>query len=327
MSGGGGPPRSVDQRSSALADERGPRKSWGRSWTGPATGIRAPLSLIIVASLCFASPAQAGPWTPNPGHGYAKLWLKYHLGLEYQDGKGNRREYGGGYHEFFLNAYGEVGLFKNFAFWLHAPLVRMFWLGDARTGETTRHLAPGDPTFGLRWGFLKHATYVGAFELGLRVPIAKKEPVQELWVDEGGGKAERIGSLLVGNGVFDVPIRLAFGSSWGDTYVAGSASMTLRTGGYASLAGWSIEGGSSFLERFSWRLRMRGQHTLGDDDAPRIESPSGVQNGTSFVGLAGEMDVRFVGAWVVGLTVEGGLFAVYRQGRGPVFSLYVATSF
>ena len=122
------------------------------------------LSAIVIAAainVVNEKSALAGPWTPDAGHGYAKVWTKWHLGLEYQDGAEVKHHYGG-YHEVFLNAYAEIGLTDRLAFWLHAPLLRIFTLKNVRSGEFETFAFAGDPTFGLRWRFYQSGALVVA---------------------------------------------------------------------------------------------------------------------------------------------------------------------
>src|SRR5690606_25305860 len=75
----------------------------GTARRGPRTphGIAAALALVVLAP---ASEAAAGPWAPEPGHGYAKLWLRYLYGFDYRAGDGTTYGYGA-YHEASLSVY------------------------------------------------------------------------------------------------------------------------------------------------------------------------------------------------------------------------------
>ncbi len=86
-------------------------------------------TVVLVAS-ALVPRAHAGPWTPEPLHGSVKLWTKWLLGIGYSDSNGARLE-NGSYHEVFWSAYGELGIVKNVALWLHAPVLRLFVVENA----------------------------------------------------------------------------------------------------------------------------------------------------------------------------------------------------
>ena len=276
------------------------------------------------AVLMPAASAAAGPWTPEPGEGYAKLWVKWLPGFGYHDGRGDTIDYGA-YHELFVATYGEVGLADGLALTWHSDLLRTFVLEDPRTGASETHLAPGDPALGLRWRFLSLDRFVAAVEASARVPLAKDDDVQTVYAAEGGNPP--IGALRVGSGVFDLTGLVTAGYGWDRVYVSGGAGWVARTGGYDHALVWTAEAGMSFHEDWSGRVRASGYHSVRTGDEPRDESPSGMGNGASYTGLALEGEWQFVERWYLGLTLEGGLFAIRRQTGGPVVSLFVATRF
>lgn len=271
-----------------------------------------------------AGTAAAGPWTPDPGEGYAKLWVKWLPGFGYHDGGGATIDYGA-YHELFVATYGEVGLAEGLALTWHTDLLRTFVLEDPRTGDGETHLAPGDPALGLRWRWLSIDRLVAAVELSARVPLARDGPVQTVYAAEGGHP--EIGALRVGAGVFDFTGMLSAGYGWDRVYVSGGAGWVARTGGFDHALTWTAEVGSSFGEDWSGRVRVSGYHSVRTGDAPRTESPSGIGNGTSYTGIALEGEWQFVEGWYLGTTLEGGLFALRRQTGGPVINLFAATRF
>jgi hypothetical protein len=281
------------------------------------------IATVAVALASGAPIAHAGPWTPEPGHGYWKLWLKWLPELGYIDGQGDRHDYGP-YHEVALSTYGELGLTDGVAAWLHAPLVNTFTLGDPRTGETSTHLHPGDPAAGLRWRSLQHGRFVAALEGGMRVPIAPSDPVQTVYGDADGNP--EIGRLRVGSGVFDVHAGTSSGYSWDRWAIASSIAYVLRTGGYDDVLTWTFECSHRFGDPFSMRLRLTGWHPILRGTEPRDESPSGIGNGTSYTGFALEAEHRIADDWSVGATFEGGIFDIRRQTGGPVLSLFVAAT-
>jgi hypothetical protein len=284
------------------------------------------LAALVACAALAPSRAAASPWTPAPGHGYAKLWMKWLPGFGYHDGRGETTEYGA-YHEVFLSAFGDVGLAPGLALSLHAPLVQTFVLGDPRPGgEGTRaFVGPGDPTLSLRWRFLARGRFVAAVDAGLRVPLATARPQATVYAATDGQPA--IGTLQIGSGVFAVPLGLSAGYGWDRLYLAASAQYVARTGGWDDVLAWSAELGGQLSRTLSGRVRVVGWHDLVRGDAPRTESPSGINNGTRYVGFGLEGEYALTPTWWLGASVEGGLGAIRRQTGGPVLSLFVATRY
>lgn len=266
----------------------------------------------------------ASPWSPQPGHGYFKIWSKWLAGFGYHDGQGNTRSYGP-YHELFVAGYGEVGVAPGLAAWAHSDLGRFFLLGNPRTGRNRAHAAPGDPALGLRYQFLHQAGIAAAVELGARAPLANRQPVQTVYATSEGQPA--VGALRVGFGAWEIPFALSAGWSWRGGYAAASAGYRVRTNAYDDALTWSAETGSELGDRGRGRLRLTGVHNIRNGTAPRHQSPSGLGNGTSYVGVALEAEYAFSPGWYLGGTFEGGLAGIRRQTGGPVLSFYVATQF
>jgi len=291
---------------------------------------RAPVfmsALLACAALISlgASHAAAGPWTPEPGHGYAKLWLKWLPGFGYHDGAGDTVSYGA-YHEVFVNAYGEVGVVDGFSLWLHAPLAQTFVLGDPRPGGGTDVVVgPGDPTLGARWRFLRLGRFVASLDAGFGVPIATSRPQAPVFASDAPNT--EIAQLRIGSGVFRGQAGVSLGYGWDKIYASGSIAYVLRSGGWDDVLTWTAELGARFSAAFSGRVRMTGWHSAVRGQAPRTESPSGINNGTGYVGAGIEGEWQFVPRWYLGLTLEGGLVYVLRQTGGPVVSVFVATTF
>jgi hypothetical protein len=290
---------------------------------------RPTLALGLALSLALSWPgrAAAGPWAPRPGHGYVKLWAKYLYGFGYHAGDGSTYGYGA-YHEAFLAAYAEVGLVDRVALVFHSDIVRTFHLEDPRNGRYSSHLSPGDPALSVRWQFLALGRFVAAAELGVRAPFARPGPVAPVYATETGNP--QVGALRIGAGVWDVPARLAAGYAWDRFYVAGAAGYVLRTGGYDHVLTWSAEGGVTLGRDFALRARVVGYHSLDvwiGDRAPGHESPSGIGNGTTYLGFALEGDYQFRPDWFVGFTAEGGAGVLSRQTGGPVVTAYLAARF
>lgn len=288
---------------------------------------------MAIALVLAPTTVQAGPWTPEPGHGYLKLWVKALYGFGYVDGAGRMHEYGD-YGELFLSGYAEAGIADGIALALHAPFYEGFLLEDPRTGALGDHHTIGDPTLGLRLRLVRADRFVAALELGVRQPLAPSGERQTVYGTATGNPA--IGALRIGSGAFDVPLALSAGYAWDDFYLAGAMGAVLRiaTPGVRDLdqaLTWSLEGGGTFAGGMSLRVRVRGEHALPTGDPlGRHESPSGVGSGTSIGGFAVEADwpVAREGAspttWM-GVTAEGGIPGLLaRQTGGPVLSAYVA---
>lgn len=283
--------------------------------------------LALAPNALLPDRAAAGPWAPDQGHGYTKLWLKYLFGYGYFDGQGAFHEYGF-YQELFLSAYAEVGVIDRVALILHAPVLQSFHLEDPRDGSWESHVGPGDPTLSVRWQFLQAERFAMGAELGVRAPFARPGRVQPVYSREEGNR--RLGALEIGTGVWDFPLTIAAGYGADDFYLAGSVGWMMRTDGFDHVFLWSLEGGTTVEGRVGIRGRVVGYHSVPvyfDPGAPRHESPSGIGNGTSYIGFAIEVDWQVEPNWFVGFTGEGGLGYLVRQTGGPVLTLYVARRF
>jgi hypothetical protein len=301
--------------------------STGHARTGPARAGLAALAAVLALLVLTPAPAAAGPWTPEPGQGYLKLWLKLtcNCGFGYVAPDGRSLDYGF-YTEIFANAYGEVGLAPGLALWLHWPVVQSFLLEDTRRGHVGDHTVIGDPALGLRWRFLRVGRFVSAVEAGVRFPFAPTGEVQPVYGRDAPHEA--IGALRVGTGVLDVPMALSVGYAWDRFYLAGSGGYVARTGDFDHVVTWTAEGGGTFEGGLSMRVRLTGWHSLGNGAATTYhQSPSGIGSGTNYTGFAIELDHPIERDWWLGATIEGGLFALSRQTGGPVITLYVATRF
>lgn len=282
---------------------------------------------IAVALACVlgANEARAGAWLPSPGNGYLKLWLKWLPGFWYNDGQGNRWDYGA-YHELFANAYLEVGLLDSLALWVHAPMVQVFGLEDTRARRMQWHVTPGDPTLGLRMRVARVGRASFAMDASVRAPVAPSGPVQPLYTV--GPDFRQVGALQIGNGSTDLGLTFSMGYAKDNWYVSGTFGGVLRSNNFDPAGTVLLEGGGRVARnRVGVRGRLTGFLSLPVGSAPRHESPSGMGNGTRYWGFALEADVRVARAWDVGLTIEGGAGPLVRQTGGPVISLYAATGF
>lgn len=284
------------------------------------------IGALVVMFLVAPALSHAGPWVPEQWSGYAKTWFRWLPGFGFHDGQGETLDYAS-YHELGWNLYAEVGVLPSLAVITHLPLIQGFLLKDPHTGKLHSHVHPGDPSLGLRWMALQRGPFVLALETAVRAPLATDEPVQKVYSSEQTPR--EIGQLRVGAGVWDVQGGVSVGTSLPLGYLAASLMYVFRSGGYDHDLLWSVEGGLPFWERFSARARFTGKHPLpvGDEGVPRHSSPSGIGNGTSYVGFALEGDYRFYKQWFVGLSFEGGLLAVERQTGGPVLAFSLATKF
>jgi hypothetical protein len=282
-----------------------------------------PFLVVLAAPIIAPERAAAGPWTPEQGHGYAKIWFKWLPGWSYLDGEGESFSIGA-YHELFLAAYGEVGVLDWLAITVHSDLVRLFVLEDPRTDEDEWRLAPGDPAIGVRARFLELDRFVTAAEVYVRAPLATGDPVQPVIADEPTNP--QIGALQIGQGAWDFGASVSAGYAWDHFYLAGSVGYVIRTDAYDHVITWTAEGGGT-VDRFGIRVRLTGHHPVDTGSAPRHSSPSGIGNGTQYAGFAVESDYRIGERWFVGLTLEGGLFLIERQAGGPVISVYGAAKF
>lgn len=271
--------------------------------------------------------AAAGPWTPPPGHGYAKLWMKWLYGFGYHPAGGGSTVDYARYNEVFFATYGEYGLADGLAIYWQTDLLRIFTLVDSPSDERRVHTTPGDPALGLRWRWLNLGRFVMALEGGVRAPLADADPKQIVYSRQAPYR--RVGALQVGAGVWNGDARLSAGYGFDRVYLAASVGYQWRSGGFRDRITWSAEVGGRFSDRWSGRARASGAHSLAlaGDDAPLAETPSGIGNGVSWAGLALELDYRLGERWFVGLTLEGGLGDLRSQTGGPVTSLWVATRF
>ena len=282
---------------------------------------------LVACITLVPSSANASPWSPAPGHGYAKLWLKWLYGFGYHGADGDTTNYGA-YNEVFLNGYGEVGVLPRLAVTLHFPFAELFTLEDTRNGDTRRHFTVGDPALGLRYQVLSLGRFAASLEAFQRAPLAPAGVKQGVYSkdDDATGDKERIGGLRIGSGVWDTYGGLSLGYGWNRIYLAGSGGYTVRTGGYHDVANWTAEVGGSYSQNWQGRMRVTGFHSLDDGTAPRANSPSGVGNGTNYLGFAIETEYQFKPRWYAGFALQGGGGLIRRQSGGPVTDLYVATT-
>ena len=291
---------------------------------------RLPAALVLLGALLASTTAHAGAWTPPPEHGYAKFWVKWHWGWGFVAG-GGRTHRIGNYHDVTLATYGDLGIAEGWAVFWHSDLVRTYTLRDPLEDRRQAHVAPGDPALGFRWQFVRGDRLAMSTELSARAPVAPDGSVQE--VRRRQAPHEEVGALRVGAGAWSVRSVWHVGYAFDRAYVAASLGYQYRAAGYADRLSWSAEVGGRLRGRLSGRLRASGSHSLPGGDpirdlrAPRDNSPNGLGNGSSWMGIAMELDLKLSASWFLGLTVEGGAGPIRRLSGGPVISLSVSTQY
>jgi predicted RNA-binding protein YlqC (UPF0109 family) len=292
---------------------------------------RALLSAGIVAVImALAGTGQAGPWVPDRGHGYAKVAIRSLPGFLYAPGPTEDEPFPepqpyGSYFEGSLSSYAELGLGHGTALLVNWDAVRVFVLEDPRDGQSQVHVVPGDVASGIRVVIGRRGRVVSAIETWFRFPVAPGEPVQTVY-----GTAEGtpwLGALQVGTGVWEGEAHLSLGAGFERFYLAASAGIAGRGGGFDSLFLWTAELGSPLGRGVNGRVKLNGRHPLGDGTAPYGQSPSGLGNGSRVMSFAVELDLPLQKSWVLALGFAGALGPVARQTYGPVFNLGLATTF
>lgn len=309
----------VDRRSS------GAPKRLGSRACPPRAGLGATVLVFVAVLFALPSTASAGPWTPEQGHGYAKIWAKYLLGFGYVDGEGDINNYAN-YHELFLSTYGDVGLVNGLAMFWHMDLVRGFFVDDPRSGDLQSEVAPGDPSLGFRWRFFQGDRVAMSLTVATRAPLASggdRGPIFERGAGDDG-VFDEVARVRVGTGVWAVPLRYDIGYAFDTWYISASLGYTYLSGDYDDRVGFSAEIGAPLGDKFTGRIRLSGVFSLPQGGV-RSESPSGMANGTTYTGVALELDYEFRENFFLGMTLEGGAGLLRRQTGGPVLSLAVST--
>jgi len=292
--------------------------------------------LPLCLALCVlgaAAPASAGPWVPEPGHGYAKAWIRWLPGLGYFPGPEAAAQgiegpqLLGAYQELFLGLYGEYGIWPGVAVVAHWNPVRTFLLEDTRGGTARFHASAGEPRLGARVHLANKGRFTLAAEGSVAAPISSGEPVQQVY--SALNDKPLVGELQTATGVWGVYGGLAAGLGLDALYLAASVGASARSRGFDSVVLWTAEAGRRFGKRRLWqsRLRILGHHPLGDGVAPYHSSPSGLGNGTHYLAFTIEVDYEVRPGLMLGLSVAGGLYPVVRQSGGPVLTASIARVF
>ncbi len=285
-------------------------------------------------ALALSASSASAQWTPQPGHGYVKIWAKWLLGFGYVDGDGDYNGYQN-YHELFLATYGDVGIVDGLALFWHTDIVRGFTLRDPVADELRGHVTGGDPALGLRWRFLLRDRLAMALVGSVRAPLIQRTGERQVVYERhpgDDGVYDRVGGLRIGAGTWDLTAGLKVGYAFDTWFLGGSLAYQARLKGFDDRIVWSAEVGLTLNEKWGCTIRANGAHSMepirpDPDDPPRSESPSGIGNGVSWMGFAVELDYELIDRWYLGLTIEGGLGFLRRQTGGPVTSLSLSTSY
>jgi hypothetical protein len=285
---------------------------------------------VLLGTTLASSHVAEAQWTPEPGHGYVKVWAKWLLGFGYVDGEGDYNAYQP-YNEVFLSTYGDVGLVESLSLFWHTDIVRAFTLRDPIADELRGHVTGGDPALGLRWRFLVRDRLAMSVDGSVRAPLIQRtDEVQTVYERSPGddGVFDPIGGLRIGAGTWDLTTVVRVGYAFDTWHLGGSIGYQARLKGFDDRILWSIEGGITFSEKWGGTLRASGAHSIAvEGGPPRSQSPSGIGNGVSWMGMAVELDYELLREWYLGLTIEGGLGFLRRQTGGPVVSLSIAHTY
>ncbi len=269
------------------------------------------LALVVGTS----TPAVAGPWSPQQGDGYIKVWNKVLLASRFTDRSGQTRSTQG-YRELFLSTYGEVGLGADLAAIWQWDLARVFSLdGIWKAGV-------GDPELGLRYAPVRWGPLALGAEIALRAPLASSTTFAQLR-DESGAPAAQ---ASLGAGVWEGRASLVVGAAWRALFISGSFGYALRSR-FADELRWTVEAGGQWW-RLGGKLGLNGVHALGSS-AGSVELAGGRGDGASSTGIALELYAEPWQGGSVGLTTEFSLFGLglVSQPRGLVLSLFVGSKF
>lgn len=289
------------------------------------------LALLLAVAATTPATASAQAWVPEAGDGYAKLavrWLPglgYHRGPEEADGAlFTLTTPFGPYHELFVTGYGEVGVGRGLAVWVHSQGLRLFFLGDPRDDSLSTHVSAGEPAIGLRGRVVQRDRLAVSVDGWLRPPTGSGRPVQTVYRTDEGHPA--IGELIIDAGAWEVGGSVALGTTFGKHWLVATVGITGRTHDFDSLLDWSVKLGRPLGKGWGLNVRVAGHHPLGDGVAPYMHSPSGIGNGARYVGLTLEVDKRFASGFGFGASFAGGFHTSVRQTSGPVLTLFVSYS-
>jgi hypothetical protein len=218
-----------------------------------------------------------------------------------------------------LGGYAEVAVAPHLALTVHTDGLRVFQNADG-FGQPARFFAsPGEPALGVRAQFPPLRTLVASLDGSVRIPVLGGSPVDTVR-DRSG---QPIGELTVATGVAQASVGATFGLGLARLYLVWGGGIEVAGGGWDNAAQWQAEVGWGRAGR-STRIKLLGRHALGDGSAPYHTSPSGIGNGTSYVGFVIEIERVIAEGLSLGISLAGGLPGVRRQTGGPVLSVYFA---
>ncbi|MCO4772296.1 MAG: hypothetical protein KDA24_19840 [Deltaproteobacteria bacterium] len=285
-----------------------------------------PLALLVLAgAMLLPSLAEAGPWTPDPGAGYAKVQARWLPGIGFFAEPGAEPQVYGIYNEVFLGGfYAEVGLAPRTSVSIASDGVRLFFLQDPRDKSVSSHASFGEPTLTVTLQPVQAGRFALSVAGFIRVPGAPNTPVADVVGIADGHPV--IGELRVGTGILEGGGTLSMGAGLGRLYLAGSVGALARGGGWDSVLQWSAEAGLAvgMLRRTQLRLRIAGFHPLKNGTAPYHASPSGIGNGTAYTGFTLEVERWLTERLAAGFSIAGAFAPVVRQTGGPVITGYLA---
>lgn len=277
--------------------------------------------------LLVPATAAAGPWTPEPGAGYAKVQVRWLPGVGYLSGPGEEPAFYGVYNEVFLGGfYVEMGLLPRVSASLAGDGVRLFFLQDPRDRSVSAHASFGEPTLTITIQPVQAGRFALSVAGFVRVPGAPNTAVADVVGLADGNPV--IGHLRVGTGVLEGGGTLSMGAGLGRLYLAGGVGALARGGGWDTVLQWSAEAGLSVgkEQRTQLRLRFAGFHPLKNGTAAYHDSPSGIGNGTAYTGFTLEVERKITEIISAGFSLAGGLGGVVRQTGGPVIIGHVAAA-
>ena len=287
--------------------------------------VPALLAGLALAGAVWPVTATAGPWTPEPGGGYAKVQARWLPGIGWFGEPDAPPVMYGIYNEVFLGGfYAEVGLVPRLSIAAHSDGVRLFFLQDPRDDSVSSHVSFGEPTLTMTVQPVQAGRFALSVAAHIKAPGAPNDVVADVVSLDG----DVIGGLRVGTGVLEGGLTVNAGLGFGRVYFAGSVGGVGRGGGWDSVLQWSAEGGFDVGKALATHLRVRlaGFHPLGNGTTPYHASPSGIGNGTAYVAFTIEVERRISERVALGFSVAGGLAPVRRQTGGPVLTGYLATA-
>jgi len=283
--------------------------------------------LIVLALLMLPGIASAGAWTPEPGGGYAKIQVRWLPGIGYMGALGEAPQLYGVYNEVFLGGfYAEVGLAPRVSVAVASDGVRLFFLQDPRDGSVSTHASFGEPSLTLTVQPVQAGRFALSFAGFVQAPGAPNTPVADVVGTAPGNPV--IGQLRIGTGVLEGGGLLNAGVGLGRLYVAGSVGARARGRGWDAVLQWSAEAGLGVGKERKTQLRLRfaGWHPLKNGTAEYHDSPSGIGNGTGYVGFTLEVERKLSELLSAGFGIAGGLGGVVRQTGGPVITGHIAVA-